>query len=174
MNFNYASERNKFDAAWEKLRKEYAAAGMPPGKIEVMYQFDLQQFNADRAYFSHKCPLNLSHEQMDETDDLENPFLKKHMDRFTTEYDTYGSHSRYWWLEEIESPKLQAALPLLSDEDKELLTLIFVEGYSQEECAVKLHSSQSAISRNCLRIFGIFTKNQKISKKAGKKSSPDA
>lgn len=144
----------------------------PQKKIEVMYQFDLHQFNADRAYFSHSCPLNLSHEQMDETDDFENPFLEKYLDRFTTQYDTYGSHSRYWWLEEIKSPKLQAALTLLSDEDKELLTLLFVEGYSQEECAVKLHSSQSAISRDYLRIIGIFTKNQKIRKKRVKNPLP--
>lgn len=156
MNFNYASERNKFDAAWEKLRKEYAAAGMSPESIEVMYQYDLHQFNADRAYAKRHCPLNLTHEQIGDTDDFENPFLEKHIEKFTTQYDTYGTHSRFWWLEEIESPNIQRKLKVLTDDDKELLTLIFVEGYSQEECAVKLHSSQSAISRRYLNIIGIF------------------
>ena len=158
MNFNYASERNKFDAAWDRLRKEYAAAGMSPESIEVMYQYDLHQFNADRAYARRHCPLNLTHEQIEETDDFENPFLEKHLDKFTTRYDTYGTHSRFWWLEEIESPRIQRKLKALTDDDKELLTLIFVEGYSQEECAVKLHSSQSAISRRYLKIIGIFAK----------------
>lgn len=156
MNFNYASKRNKFDAAWKKLRKEYAAAGMSPESIEVMYQYDLHQFNADRAYAKRHCPLNLTHEQIGDTDELENPFLEKHIGKFTTQYDTYGTHSRFWWLEEIESPNIQRKLKTLTDDDKELLTLIFVEGYSQEECAVKLHSSQSAISRRYLSIIGIF------------------
>ena len=158
MNFNYASERNKFDAAWTKLRQEYATAGMSPESIEVMYQYDLHQFNADRAYARRHCPLNLTHEQIEEADDFENPFLEKHLDKFTTQYDTYGTHSRFWWLEEIESPRIQIRLKALTDDDKELLTLIFVEGYSQEECAVKLHSSQSAISRRYLKIIGIFAK----------------
>ena len=157
MNFNYASERNKFDAAWDRLRKEYAAAGMSPESIEVMYQYDLHQFNADRAYAKRHCPLNLTHEQIGDTDDFENPFLEKHLDKFTTKYDTYGTHSRYWWLEELDSPKLQVGLIRLTDADKHLLTLYFVEGYTQTECADILHISQCALNKRLTRIFGIFT-----------------
>lgn len=157
MSFNYASERNKFDAAWKKLRKEYAAAGMSKESIDAMYQFDLRGFNADRAYANHTCALNLAHEQMDEDDDFENPFLEKHLDKFTTQYDSYGAHSRYWWLEELDDARLIAALPFLTDDDKELLTLIVVDGYTQEECAVKMHITQRTISYRIQRILGKFT-----------------
>ena len=42
MGFNYAKERTKFDREWDKLRREYEAAGMIPATIEEMYQYDLQ------------------------------------------------------------------------------------------------------------------------------------
>lgn len=156
MTFNYASERNKFDAAWEKLRKEYAAAGMPPEKIEVMYQYDLHQLNADRAYFSHTCPLNLSHEKMGETDEFENPFLEKHLEQFTTQYDTYGTHSRYWWFEELSDPRLVAALPFLTIADKELLTLRIVEQRTTREIAELFGMTHPAIVQKLQKLSALF------------------
>jgi hypothetical protein len=156
MSFNYAAERNKFDAAWEKLRKEYADAGMPEENIELMYQFDLKQFNTDRAYVNHTCPLNLSHEQMGENDDFENPFLEKYLDQFTTQYDTYGTHSRYWWLEELSDPRLVAALPMLTREDKELLTLYFVERFTIREIAKGEGKQKSAVSERLLRLLTLI------------------
>lgn len=157
MSFNYAAERNRFDAEWEKLRKEYAQAGMAEESIEAMYQYDLQQFNADRAYARHNCPLNLSHELIGEDDEFENPFLEKHFEQFTTPYDKLGTHSRYWWLEELDDQRLIASLPRMTDEDKELLTLILIDGYTQEECAVRMHITQRAIGYRIQRVLGKFT-----------------
>ena len=157
MHFIYASERNKFDAAWEKLRKEYAAAGMSPESIEVMYQYDLHQFNADRAYAKRHCPLNLSHEQIGDTDDFENPFLEKHLDKFTTQYDTYGTHSRYWWLDELVDPRLAAIVRHLTDDDKELLTLYFVEQYTTRELAPKYGTSHMTITNRLKKICSLFS-----------------
>ena len=54
--------------------------------------------------------------------------------------------------------RIVAGIAKLTDEDKELLTLLIVEGCSQTDCAVKMHSSQSAISRRLARIIDIFTK----------------
>ena len=157
MAFNYAAERNRFDAEWEKLCIEYVLAGMPEKSIEAMYQYDLHQFNADRAYATHNCSLNLSHELIGEDDEYENPFIEKHFDHFTTAYDKFGTHSRYWWLEELNDQRLVTALPRMTDADKELLTLIFIDGYTQEECAVKMHITQRAIGYRIDRIFGKFT-----------------
>lgn len=156
MNFNYASERNRFNSAWEKLRKEYADAGMPEENIELMYQFDLKQFNANRAYANRTCPLNLSHEQLAENDDFENPFLEKYLDQFTTQYDTYGTHSRHWWLEELSDPRLVAALPMLTREDKELLTLYFVERFTVREIAKGEGKQKSAVSERLLRLLTLI------------------
>lgn len=156
MNFNYASERNRFNSAWEKLRKEYADAGMPEENIDLMYQFDLKQFNADRAYANRTCPLNLSHEQLTENDDFENPFLEKHLDQFTTQYDTYGTHSRYWWLEELSDPRLAAVLPYMTAADKEILTLHIKEQYSSREISKMLHVPQTTVSWRLRQLFALI------------------
>ena len=158
MSFNYAAERNKFESSWSTLRKEYVAAGMSQQAIEAMYQFDLQEFNAERAYRNRNFPLDLTYDQADVEDAYEMPLLQGHLEKHTAQYDTYGAHSRYWWLEEIESPKLQAALVKLTDADKNLLTLYFVEGYTQAECADILHISQCALHKRLARIFAIFAK----------------
>ena len=53
MSFNNGRERRKFEAAWKKLRMEYAAAGMDAEAIEEMYQFDLETFRSERRYAEH-------------------------------------------------------------------------------------------------------------------------
>ena len=157
VKFNYAAERNRFEEKWKKLRVEYAEAGMPQEHIEIMYQFDHAQFNSDRAFENHICPLSLASHPDAEPADGEKVISQQNADRLTTEYDAHGGHSRFWWVEEIESPRLLRGLRKLSQEDIEFLTLLFIEGYSQEECAVRMHSSQSAISRRYKRIMGVFT-----------------
>ena len=44
MGFNYGLEKKKFDREWDRLRKEYHAAGMDEASIEAMYEFDWQGF----------------------------------------------------------------------------------------------------------------------------------
>ena len=40
MGFNYGLEKKKFDEEWEKLRKEYEAAGMTAESIKEIYEYD--------------------------------------------------------------------------------------------------------------------------------------
>ena len=49
MSFNKGYELKKFEAHWEKLRIEYAAAGMTEDAIQKMYDYDRQQFNSDAS-----------------------------------------------------------------------------------------------------------------------------
>ena len=49
MAFNKGYELKKFEAHWEKLRIEYAAAGMAGDAIQKMYDYDRQQFNSERG-----------------------------------------------------------------------------------------------------------------------------
>ena len=42
MSFNKGYELKKFEAHWEKLRIEYAAAGMTKEAIQKMYDYDRQ------------------------------------------------------------------------------------------------------------------------------------
>ena len=50
MSFNKGYELKKFEAHWEKLRIEYAAAGMTKEAIQKMYDYDRQQFNSERTF----------------------------------------------------------------------------------------------------------------------------
>ena len=49
-----------------------------------------------------------------------------------------GEKSRYWWIEEINNPKLAEAIKALSPEQFELLTLVVIDGYTQAEAAKKM------------------------------------
>lgn len=157
MEFNYNTERRKFERQWAKTEVRYRRYGMSESAIQEMREFDWALFKAARIEAIHSQEIGF---QPDEDDKrmMDSPLLKKFFEQFATHYDTYGTHSRYWWLEELSDPALIAGVAKLTDDDKELLTLIVVEGYSQEECAVIMHSSQSAISRRLMRIIDIFTK----------------
>ena len=50
MSFNKGLKLKKFEAHWEKLRVEYAAAGMAEDAIQKMYDYDRQQFNSERTF----------------------------------------------------------------------------------------------------------------------------
>ena len=52
MSFNKGYELKKFEAHWEKLRIEYAAAGMTKEAIQKMYDYDRQQFNSERTFIA--------------------------------------------------------------------------------------------------------------------------
>ena len=158
MEFNYTTERRKFERNWAKTEALYRKHGMSEAAIREMREYDWDLFKAARIEAMHTQEIGF---QLDDDDDksmMDSPLLKKFCEQFTTQYDTYGTHSRYWWLEELSDPRLVAGIAKLTDDDKEFLTLLIVEGYSQTECAVKMHSSQSAISRRFIRIINIFTK----------------
>ena len=158
MEFNYSTEKRKFERNWAKTEALYRKHGMSEAAIQKMREFDWDLFKADRIEAMHTQEMGFQPDDDDDKSMMDSPLLKKFFEQFTTQYDTYGTHSRYWWLEELSDPALIAGVAKLTDDDKELLTLIVVEGYSQEECAVIMHSSQSAISRRLMRIIDIFTK----------------
>ena len=159
MEFNYTTERRKFERNWAKTEALYRKHGMSEAAIREMREYDWDLFKAARIEAMHTQEIGF---QLDDDDDksmMDSPLLKKFFEQFTTQYDTYGTHSRYWWLEELSDPRLVAGIAKQTEDDKEYLTIMIVEGYSQTECAVKMHSSQSAISRRFIRIIDIFTKN---------------
>ena len=143
MAFNYAVEKKKFDKTWETLCKEYAEAGMSSNAIDEIYAFDLKVFNRERA--------EAVHTQEYLTGDFENEgqstLLQKFPDCLASVDDNSIFHSRYWWVETIETPKLAKKLKQLSNEDLEILTLYVFENYTQEEIGDLLGTTQQAISK---------------------------
>lgn len=157
MTFNYGAERRKFEMNWAETEALYRKHGMSESAIQEMREYDWDLFKAARIEAIHTQDMGFQMDDDDDTNMLESPLLMKFFERFTNQYDTHGSHYRYWWLEELSDPRFAAALPRLTVDDKELLTLIFVEGYTQRECVVKMHSSKGAISRRLTQIIDIFT-----------------
>ena len=158
MTFNYGAERKKFEKAWAITEALYRKHGMSESAIQEMCEYDWDLFKAARIEAIRTQEMGFQPDNDDDMTMMDSPLLMKFFERFTTQYDTLGSHSRYWWFEELSDIRLVSDIAKLTDEDKEFLTLLIVEGYSQTECAVKLHSSQSAISRRLIRLIDIFTK----------------
>ena len=157
MEFNYNTERRKFEKNWAKTEALYRKHGMSEAAIQEMREYDWDLFKAARIEAMHTQEMGFHPDDDDDKGMMDSPLLKKFFEQFTTQYDTYGTHSRYWWLEELSDPRLVAGITKLTDDDKELLTLIIIEGYSQEECAVKLHITQRGIGYRIQSIFGKFT-----------------
>ena len=156
MTFNYAVEKRKFEKVWANLAKTYAEAGMEPEAIKAMYEFDWEIFKSERNEALHTQEFAIPESTDEDTGDCESPLYDKFLEQLSSEYDTYGSHSRYWWLEELTTPCLTIGVPALTLEDKELLTLYIVDGLTIREIARYLNLQKSTISERLQRIFTLF------------------
>ena len=153
MQFNYGYEKKKFDAAWKQLAKTYEEAGMSADAIQAMYEYDWDVFKAARVEALHTQELDM---EENEDEDWESPLFKNYREAISCEYDIFGSHSRYWWLEEITNPCLTIGIGSLSEEDKELLTLYIVEQKTDREIAKLLGVHYATVCRRLQKIFSLF------------------
>lgn len=53
MGFNYAIEKAKFEREWTQLRVEYEKAGMSNEKINILHDYDWENFKKERIYAIH-------------------------------------------------------------------------------------------------------------------------
>ena len=156
MTFNYAVEKRKFEKVWAKLEKTYAEAGMEPEAIKAMREFDWEIFKSERNEALHTQEFAIPESSDEETGDCESPLYEKFLEQLSSEYDTYGSHSRYWWLEELTTPCLTIGVPALTVEDKELLTLYIVDELTVREIAEIQEKTKSSVERHLQRVFALF------------------
>ena len=156
MTFNYAVEKRKFEKVWGKLVKSYAEAGMEPEAIKAMYEFDWEIFKSERNEALHTQEFAIPESSDEETDDCESPLYDKFMEQLSSEYDTYGSHSRYWWRDELTTPCLTIGIPALTMEDKELLTLYIMDELTVREIAEIQEKTKSSVERHLQRVFALF------------------
>ena len=68
-------------------------------------------------------------------DETESTLFEKFFDELTVSLEDSGYKSRYWWIEEIEDVDLANKIKLLNPKEIEILTLLFVDGYSMLETA---------------------------------------
>ena len=153
MGFNYAREKLRFDAEWEKLYAEYSKAGFDAAGIQAMHDFDWKLFKQRRIY--ENCEQELPSEEIDDSDnDLTTLFQK--FTSLTSGFSEEDFTDRFGWIESIDNPILSSKLAELSDDYKELLTLLVFDGYKQMEIAVMRGCSQVAICKKINRIKNIL------------------
>lgn len=159
MNFNYSYEKKQFDKEWAKLEVEYRQAGMPNENIAKMKEFDWDLFKARRIETLHTQEITESNCSQDDCgDESKSTLLHKFMDKLSNTLDNSIHHSRYWWIEELESEKLIGNIKNLSKEELEILTLYVFYDKTQQEIAQLLGMTQKAISRRIIKIRGILKK----------------
>lgn len=107
MNFNYSYEKKKFEQEWAKLEKEYRQAGMSDKDILEMKNFDYDCFKLNRNTVLHTYDLQLCNDFDDNgNDDFGNIDLSKVEYITAKEQEKVETHSRFWWIEELDSDQL--------------------------------------------------------------------
>ena len=156
MSFNKGYELKKFEAHWEKLRIEYAAAGMTEEVIQKMYDYDRQQFNSERTFVERTQEFTAP--AYEGSEEEASPLMLRYQE-VTTTTDTYHeTKSKFAWIGEIENERLLSALENLSEDDLKLLTLYTYEGYTVTEISKVLGVSQPTISIKIKRITNFLKK----------------
>lgn len=149
MGFNYRTEKKKFDAQWEQLWAEYRAAGMDELSIAEMYAYDLSVFNQRRIIAHREQPLtaDVTGEHEDES-----TLFYKFMDQLSCQDCYCYGTQRFAWIEQIRDETLYERILALPEQDKELLTMLAIDGYTQGEIAKIRHRGKSAICRKLWRL----------------------
>ena len=156
MSFNKGYELKKFEAHWEKLRIEYAAAGMTEDAIQKMYDYDRQQFNSERTFVERTQEFTAP--AYESSEEEASPLMLRYQDAITVTDTYHETKSRFAWIGEIENERLLSALENLSEDDLKLLTFYAYGGYTVTEISKVLGVSQPTISIKIKRITNFLKK----------------
>ena len=156
MSFNKGCELKKFEAHWEKLRIEYAAAGMTEDAIQKMYDYDRQQFNSERTFIERTQEFTAP--AYESSEEEASPLMLRYQEAITTTDTYHETKSKFAWIGEIENERLLSALENLSEDDLKLLTFYAYEGYTVTEISKVLGVSQPTISIKIKRITKFLKK----------------
>ena len=148
MSWNNGYERKKFEQAQKAQAKEYRKCGMNEEQIQAMYLQDLQEYRNNRIYAIHIQSI----EELDsDGEESRNALHKKFLLSMTCTMDM-SECGRYGWIDAMENTALYGAISKLTTDQKELLTLLYCDGYTQTEVAALLHSNLLAINKRVSRL----------------------
>lgn len=150
MGFNYAREKRRFDIEWLQLAVQYKEAGFDAAGIQAMRNFDWELFCKRRTY--ENSVQAFPSESIDENNNESKSALFQKFNSLTVSFDENSLTGRYDWIQSISDPVLADKLAMLSDDDKELLTLFAFDDYTQAEIAEIQGCSQQAVSKKLKRI----------------------
>lgn len=142
MGFYYAREKQKFDAEWERLSAWYQTEGMSAEAIKELYQYDWAVFCRQRSFESRTQPLP------------EEPVsvLYQKFAQLTTVMTDTDLRGRYDWIESLDDGELAGQLKKLSEDDRELLTQIVMDGLTKAEVARLRGVTRQSINDKIQRI----------------------
>lgn len=146
MSWNDGYERKKFERKQVGQAKWFRDLGMTDEQIQEIYASDLREYQDNRIFSIHTQSIDSL-----ENDESRNGLYKKFVTSTTCSMDM-SECSRFEWIEEIENSVLYLAISKLAVQQKELLTLLYIDGYSQVEIAEFFHTSKDAINKRFLRI----------------------
>ena len=158
MGWNNAYERKKFEAKQKKQAEEYRALGMSEEQIQIMYEFDLEQFNSNRSYYSHTQSFIPDDFDESEDDDEKLSIFEKFKDVLTISIEDSSDKSKYWWIEEIDEPETVKKIKSLSERDLEILTLMVIDELTHEEIAKIMGVCVRTIEHVNARFKNLFKK----------------
>ena len=153
MEWHDGTERRRFEREQAELRKQYLAAGMTEEQIQALYAFDREWYKSRRREAVHTQRLDIQTSE-DEDINKDNPLYKKFFEKLAVE-DNHADYSRYGWIDELENEALAKAVNVLSDTDKELLTML-INGFTQSEIGAEMGVSQQSVSKRIKKIQKIF------------------
>ena len=131
MSWNNGYERRKFEQVQKAQAKEYRKCGMNEEQIQAMYLQDLQEYRNNRIYAIHIQSI----EELDsDGEESRNALHKKFLLSMTCTMDM-SECGRYGWIDAMENTALYGAISKLTSDQKELLTLLYRDGYTQTEVA---------------------------------------
>lgn len=148
MSWNNGYERRKFEQVQKAQAKEYRKCGMNEEQIQAMYLQDLQEYRNNRIYAIH---IQSIEELESDGEESRNALHKKFLLSMTCTMDM-SECGRYGWIDEMENTALYGAISKLTTDQKELLTLLYRDGYTQTEVAALLHSNLLAINKRVSRL----------------------
>lgn len=158
MKWNDGKERAKFEREQAEKRKEYLAAGMTEEQIQILRNYDEEWYRSRRREALHTQRLDITAFDEENVDDeTKNPLLKKFLHKFSV-VDKHFEDERFGWIEQIEDKRLYKSIKTLTDRDKEILTLLVVDGFSVTQIAKQLGVTHQAISKKIKKIQIIFGK----------------
>ena len=146
MSWNDGYERKKFERKQVGQAKRFKDLGMTDEQIQEIYALDLREYRNNRIFSIYTQSIDSL-----ENDESRNGLYKKFVTSTTCSMDM-SECSRFEWIEEIENSMLYLAISKLAVQQKELLTLLYIDGYSQAEIAKFFHTSKDAINKRFLRI----------------------
>ena len=147
MGWNNGREQRAFEERMRKQEEQMKALGASEDLIRDLCEYDKAEQGRERAYAERTVSLEAIAEMTECGDEWGmHPLLGKNNDALVTEMEIDRS-AELWWFHELESPALIEAVKSLDDEQRELITLIVYNGYTQKEVAAMRGVTQQWISK---------------------------